>query len=68
MENNLTVEGLNDFMNNAGITYANSAGKKGFVELKCVIRGGIKVYHNKKVVLETMQPMDAVNMFNELTN
>ena len=62
-ESPVTVDGLIEFVQEHEVVYASSHGRVD-KKLTITLAGGYKVYHNKKVVLETMNPSEAVKKYN----
>lgn len=60
------ITGLREYMNEHSVTYASSYGKGSCKELRCTLRGSYEVWNNSERVLETMQPIVAIDKYNEL--
>ena len=60
----INTEDLLDWRNKKELTYASC--HKSSLELTCTLMGGYKLYHNKKLILETDQVMICVKKYNSL--
>lgn len=56
------VQGMEDYRNEKEVEYAGEYGKK-HKKLTFTFRGSYKVYSNRELVLETMQPYAAVEKY-----
>ena len=60
----INLEELIDFQTNEKVLYASSS--KENKQLYITLCGSYEVWHNKEIVLETMQPFVAVEKYNEI--
>jgi len=64
--NQLSVDALMEFKNQMEETYASQSGSDIHKKLVVTALGNYKVYHNKELILETMQPFTAIEKYNDL--
>ena len=62
----ITLNGLEEFLNDQSITYASSYGKNSSKSLRCTFHHTYEVWNNKEMVLETDVPEVAIALYNEL--
>lgn len=60
----IELEDLREFMLENQVLFASSS--KEPKRLYINLRGSFEVWHNKEIVMETMQASDAVNKYNEI--
>lgn len=65
-ENEITVEGLNEFKNKQEVVYASRFGQGVNKKIVLTLSGGFKVYNNNEVILENLNVTEAVKTYNLL--
>lgn len=66
-ETHLTIQGLLSFRQEAEVTYCSCSGTIN-KRLTIACNGNYKIYHNKELVLETLNPSDAIEAYENLKN
>ena len=64
MRHEIDLKGLQDWMLKERVLFASSSKEQ--KRLYVTLRGSYEVYHKLELMLETMQPNDAIKRYNEL--